>query len=97
MGADILKEPMEIRDWIASIVPAGVSEVTVGMYTYLDGEAHVRVSLGCDLIMNGLKTYWQGQKVVRFAYLGSCSCPSAITKAAYDAIDDNRATSPPQD
>jgi len=93
-GADILVEPLHIRDWIASVVPDSVQDITVGMYTYLDSEAHVRVSLGCDLIMEGLRKHWAATKNVRLAYLPTPSCSCAITCEAYASIATNRAKAP---
>ena len=49
-GADLLSEPLAVRDWIVSVIPSHITDFTVGMYTYLDSEAHVRVSLACDLV-----------------------------------------------
>lgn len=92
-GADICQEPREIRDWVLGNLPAGTTDLTVGMYTYLDGEAHVRVSLGCDLIMQGIEKYGSGKyKTLRRAYLGSPSVSTAVSKAMCDASDKHRGT-----
>ena len=42
----VWQETLEIRDWIIQTVPADARDVTVGIYTYLDGEAHVYVVRG---------------------------------------------------
>jgi len=98
-GADILKEPLQIRDWILSVFNEGraadsssPAELTVGSYTYLDGEANVRVCLGCDLIMAGLERLLPNAKV-RMAFIGSTAITCAITKDMCKAIDQNRAES----
>lgn len=49
-GADLLTETPEIRDWLAELP----RPLAVGGYAYLDGEAHVRVSLAMDAIMASL-------------------------------------------
>lgn len=95
-GADILKEPVEIRDWIFSVVQgaqAEVSDITIGAYTYLDGEANVRVSLGCDIIQAGLERLLPSAKV-RLAFIGSTGVTCSLSKTMYDAIGQNRAESP---
>ncbi|CAD7933855.1 unnamed protein product [Amoebophrya sp. A120] len=97
-GADILAEPLEIRNWILEILTENsVSEVTIGMYTYLDAEAHVRVTLGCDLIMEGVQTEMLKRNqanVVRFAYLCTNSMPLPIGKEAFESIEVNRGAAP---
>ncbi|MBX3676383.1 MAG: hypothetical protein KF853_05125 [Rhodocyclaceae bacterium] len=49
-GADLLHETVEIRDWLAALP----GPLVVGSYAYLDGEAHVRVSLAMDAIVASL-------------------------------------------
>lgn len=49
-GADLLHETPEIRDWLAALP----GPLVVGSYAYLDGEAHVRVSLAMDAIVASL-------------------------------------------
>lgn len=49
-GADLLTEMPEIRDWLARLP----GPLAVGSYAYLDGEAHVRVSLAMDAIVASL-------------------------------------------
>eukprot|EP00391_Amoebophrya_sp_Ameob2_P013200 CAMPEP_0178988498 /NCGR_PEP_ID=MMETSP0795-20121207/3842_1 /TAXON_ID=88552 /ORGANISM="Amoebophrya sp., Strain Ameob2" /LENGTH=546 /DNA_ID=CAMNT_0020679775 /DNA_START=93 /DNA_END=1733 /DNA_ORIENTATION=+ len=106
-GADILTEPVQIRDWVLGVITAASVEsqsktpavadntVTVGMYTYLDAEAHVRVTMGCDLIMNGLlQTLTANKTPVRLAYLCTNSMPLPINRSAFDAIEENRARAP---
>lgn len=95
-GADILKEPLQIRDWILSVFKESqpdLNELTIGAYTYLDGEANVRVGLGCDMIMAGLERLLPNTKV-RLAFIGSTGVSCAVTKQMSDAIDENRANSP---
>ena len=61
------------------------------MYTYLDSEAHVRVSLGCDLIMEGVQQNFSGKTML--AWIGSPTIPTGITKHMYDMVPVRRAGS----
>merc|ERR1712038_2190974 len=92
-GCDLLTETLDIRDWIIDILSAEGKdeEVTVGLYTYLDSEAHVRVTLGCDVIMTGLERLFPK---TRFAYIGSTSVSTAITSDMAQSINKYRAASP---
>lgn len=90
-GCDICAQPLEIRDFVLNNLPEKCTDLTVGMYTYLDSEAHVRVSLGCDLIMEGISQYVPAGCVVRRAYLGSPSVSTAISREMCEASDANRA------
>ena len=47
-GADLVSQTPEIRTWLASLEPG--KRLIIGSYAYLDGEAHVRVSLAMDAI-----------------------------------------------
>ena len=54
---------------------------------YLDAEAHVRVTMGCDLIQEGLQRILEPKGVkVRLAYLCTNSMPLPINKEAYDVM-----------
>lgn len=92
-GCDILTETLEIRDWIIDVLggPNPETEVAVGLYTYLDSEAHVRVTLGCDVIMTGLENAFPKTKLV---YIGSTSVSTAITQEMDEAAAKNRGTTP---
>ena len=92
-GCDILTETLDIRDWIIDVLggPSENVEVTVGLYTYLDSEAHVRVTLGCDVIMTGLERLFPK---TRFAYIGSTSVSTAITKEMALSVHKYREASP---
>lgn len=48
-GCNLLTQTPEICDWLLNVFPT--SQLTIGGYCYLDGEAHVRVSLAMDFIM----------------------------------------------
>jgi len=50
-GADLMVDTPEIGAWLKQVLGNLKVPPTVGMYTYLDSDAHVRVSLACDAIM----------------------------------------------
>ena len=50
-GADLIEDAPEIGAWLKEVLAKLDAAPTVGMYTYLDSDAHVRVSLACDAIM----------------------------------------------
>lgn len=64
-GANIIRDTPRVRNWVRDEVPkiAGGKPVTIGTYTYLDGELHVRVNLACDSIMEGLASSYGYDKV----------------------------------
>ena len=92
-GCDILTETIDIRDWIIDVLDEVNEnvEVTVGLYTYLDSEAHVRVTLGCDVIMVGLEKAFPK---TRFAFIGSSSVSTAITHEMATSVEKYKAASP---
>eukprot|EP00051_Salpingoeca_urceolata_P027182 m.480339 g.480339 ORF g.480339 m.480339 type:complete len:781 (+) comp21794_c0_seq1:714-3056(+) len=51
-GCNLFTQTPEICNWITALEPT--KDFTVGGYAYLDGEAHVRVSLAMDAIMAGV-------------------------------------------
>lgn len=53
-GADLMADTPEVLEWLKRTLPATGLQPVVGMYTYLDSDAHVRVSLACDAIMREL-------------------------------------------
>lgn len=87
-GCDVLTEAPEIRNWLLNVLPEG-ADVTVGLYIYLDSDAHVRASVACDAIMNELSE----KRNAAFAYLGSPSVDCLLPDGARAAMDKNRAES----
>lgn len=54
-GADLIDETPEILAWLQStLAQLRCTDPVVGMYTYLDSDAHVKVSIASDLIMTAL-------------------------------------------
>jgi hypothetical protein len=85
-GANIMNDTPDICAWLKDAVPntCGGKPVTVGGYTYLDGELHVRVNLACDAIMQSVITSY-GAKNTRLANLCTPTDAYVISKAANEA------------
>jgi hypothetical protein len=49
VGCNLTEQPAEIANWLLSICPG--KTLTVGNYTYLDSDLHVKLSLAADSIM----------------------------------------------
>mmetsp|Transcript_30151 Transcript_30151/g.70344 ORF Transcript_30151/g.70344 Transcript_30151/m.70344 type:complete len:495 (-) Transcript_30151:31-1515(-) len=88
-GCDLLTETPEIRTWLLSVIPAG-APVVVGCYTYLDSDAHVRVSMACDAIMKELVE----KRKAALAYLASPAVDCPLPPGCVEAMQANRAASP---
>lgn len=88
-GCDLMLEAPEIRNWLLSVIPEG-SPVTVGCYTYLDSDEHVRVSLACDAIMAELA---QARKAA-LAYIGSPTVDCRLPPGCFEAMHTNRSLAP---
>mmetsp|Transcript_15414 Transcript_15414/g.36423 ORF Transcript_15414/g.36423 Transcript_15414/m.36423 type:complete len:527 (-) Transcript_15414:136-1716(-) len=48
-GCNLFTQPAEISNWVSGLFPQ--SRLVIGGYAYLDGEAHVRVAMAMDAIM----------------------------------------------
>jgi hypothetical protein len=51
-GSNLTEQPAQLVNWLASVAPG--QRLTVGNYTYLDGDLHVKLSLAADAVINGL-------------------------------------------
>lgn len=81
-----MNDTPDICAWLKDAVPKTCSgkPVTVGGYTYLDGELHVRVNLACDAIMQSVITNY-GAKNTRLANLCTPTDAYVIPKVANEA------------
>lgn len=52
VGCNLTEQPAQICNWLLSICPG--KRLTVGNYTYLDSDLHVKLSLAADSIMQQL-------------------------------------------
>lgn len=88
-GCDLLTQTPEIRNWLLSVLPMG-AKVTVGCYTYLDSDAHVRVSLACDAIMVELAE----KRKAALAYIASPAVDCLLPAGCLEAMEANREKAP---
>lgn len=49
-GCNLTEQPGEIAAWLKTVAPK--SRLTVGNYTYLDGDLHVKLSLAADAVIS---------------------------------------------
>ena len=85
-GCNLMEQPVEITNWLvdAADAQAGGKPLMIGMYGYLDAALHVKLSLGADLVMQGVSERYKGD--VGLAYLCTPTDAFAIPK---DAVDDS--------
>ena len=76
-GADLLKEPLRIRDWLVGLDPS--KRLVLGAYAYLDSANFVRVTLAMDVIGSGVLAR---RKDSALAYLCSPTDVFAVPRAA---------------
>jgi hypothetical protein len=83
-GCNLMEQPVEITNWLvaAAEAHAGGKRLTIGMYGYLDAALHVKLSIGADMVMNGVSERY---KDVALAYLCTPTDAFAIPKEAVDA------------
>jgi len=81
-GADMLKEGPQIARWVAQTVKEHETtrkQIVICHLAYLDGEAHVRVSVAMDLISEYVIKQLAGQQQhVSFSYLSSPATAYAV-------------------
>ena len=85
-GADLMVAAPEILAWLKAALPQLGGAPIVGMYTYLDSDAHVRVSIACDAIMRELAPPGSSTSL---AYIQTPSLVYDLPKDAVDASQDN--------
>ncbi|CAE8660415.1 unnamed protein product, partial [Polarella glacialis] len=98
VGADLLVQPAEIREWLLKTVSKlpPQDKVIIGNYTYLDGELHVKITLAADVLMASLLAV---RPTAGVAFLGTPTdatlVPAAAHRAARESFQDFwRATGP---
>ena len=76
-GADVLTQTPEIIEWLTSeAVGDKTTQLVIGSYIYLDGEAHVRASVAMDLIGQGV---YSKRNNTAFVYLASPSTAHSVS------------------
>lgn len=83
-GSNLITHAPEIYTWIKQLYLD--KPLTIGCYVYLDGEAHVKVSLACDAIMKGLS---ENRKNVSLAFLCTPTDIHVIPEEANQAQNKN--------
>ena len=83
-GCNLFTQTPMIRDWLLQLYPG--SKFTVGSYAYLNGAAHVQVSLAMDAICRDLT---EKRKGTSLAYLCTPTDAHLIPKEAFDAASEN--------
>lgn len=84
IGCNLTEQPAQILNWLSTILPG--ESLTVGNYTYLDGDMHVKLSLAADGILQGLT---QNRPKTSIAFLCTPTDIHVTTDAAYSAATAN--------
>lgn len=84
VGCNLTEQPATIMNWLMSILPG--EALTVGNYTYLDGDMHVKLSLAADGIIQGLT---EKRSKTSIAFLCTPTDIHVTTDAAHAAATAN--------
>jgi hypothetical protein len=83
-GCNLTEQPAEILNWLSDI--ARTQQLTIGNYSYLDGELFVRITVATDAI---LKSLCAQRKDTSLAFLGTPTDIHAISDEAFNNADAN--------
>ncbi|KAL1526412.1 hypothetical protein AB1Y20_015124 [Prymnesium parvum] len=92
-GCDLLTDTPEIAAWLEETIRTLALPTTIGVYAYLDGEDHVRVSVACDAVVRQLCAA-RGLGRLSLAYIQTPSLPYLIPADAHAASRAAYARSP---
>jgi len=84
VGCNLTEQPAQILNWLKNVAPG--EPMTVGNYTYLDGELHVKLSLAADAV---IKHLCEKRKDVGVAFLCTPTDIHCIPEAANAAARAN--------
>lgn len=84
VGCNLTEQPAEICNWLLDICPG--KRLTVGNYTYLDSDLHVKLSLAADSIM---KILGEQRPDTNIAFLCTPTDIHVITDDAHKAATKN--------
>lgn len=84
VGCNLTEQPAEIANWLNSICPG--KRLTVGNYTYLDSDLHVKLSLAADSIM---KYLGEQRPDTNIAFLCTPTDIHVVTDEAYKVAKKN--------
>ena len=95
-GCNLLTQVPMIARWFKALmndglVPASGNNLTVGNYTYLDGELHVRLAVACNFLIDALCDVNTECKI---AFLCTPTDCHLIPEAAFNAAQENYANAP---
>lgn len=79
-GCNLTEQPSEILSWIVQLSPG--ARFTIGNYTYLDGDLHVKLALAADALIAGLVS---ARKDTAVAFLCTPTDIHLIPDQAYEA------------
>jgi len=88
-GCNLTEQTAEILNWLVSVAPG--KRLTVGNYTYLDGDLHVKLSVAADGI---IKYLCKARPDTAVAFLCTPTDIHVIPDAAYSAAKANLAWHP---
>jgi len=83
-GCNLMEQPAQILNWLKTVLPG--QALTVGNYTYLDGDMHVKLSLAADGI---IKHLFESRKDTSVAFLCTPTDIHVTTDAAHKAATEN--------
>lgn len=84
VGCNLLEQPAEILNFLNAVAPG--KPLTVGNYTYLDGDLHVKLSLAADAI---IKNLCETRKNTSVAFLCTPTDIHIINDASHAAAVEN--------
>jgi hypothetical protein len=83
-GCNLTEQPGEIVAWLTTVAPK--SRLTVGNYTYLDGDLHVKLSLAADAVISGV---CKARKDTAIAFLCTPTDIHFVPDEAHKAAEKN--------
>jgi hypothetical protein len=86
----LLTQTPEIGAWLKDTIASVGLPTTIGMYTYLDSDAHVRVTIACDMVTKAIAIKTSG---ISLAYLQTPSLAYVINADIHDAAAARHAAS----
>lgn len=84
IGCNLLEQPAQILNWLSGVAKG--KQLTVGNYTYLDGDLHVKLSITADAIMKHLCVTRPGTGI---AFLCTPTDIHVVPEAAHKAAKKN--------
>lgn len=85
VGCNLIEQPAQILNWLSEIAKG--KPLTIGNYTYLDGDLHVKLSLAADAIIKHMRR--RRPNDVAAAFLCTPTDIHCVPDAAYNAAKKN--------